>query len=92
MFQYVVRVRGKIYVWGSNDLGISLSVPLVLVVNNDAFGDAVEIATESPLGVSSVLGTLQPGQCWTLVLTGLRGVTANCGTDTTMACAILSPS
>lgn len=37
-----------------------------------------------------VLGTLQPGQCWTLALTGLRGVTANCATDTTLACAILS--
>ncbi|UZR30741.1 hypothetical protein [Methylococcus mesophilus] len=92
MFQYIVRVRDKTYVWGSNDLEVALSLPIVLVVNNDAFGDAVEIASESPQGAPAVLGILQPGQCWTLVLTGLRGVTATCETDTTLACAILSPS
>ena len=92
MFQYIVRVRDKAYVWGSNDFDVALATPLVLVMNNDAFGDVVEIASESPLGAPAVLGTLQPGQCWTLVLTGLRGVTATCATDTTLACAILSPS
>ena len=91
MFQYIVRVRGKAYVWGSNDIEVALSSPLVLVVNNDAFGDVIEIASESLQGAPVVMGTLQPGQCWTLVLTGLRGVTATCATDTTLACAILSP-
>ena len=89
MFQYIVRVRGKAYVWGSNDLEVAMALPLVLVVNNDAFGDAVEIASEPSEGAPALLGTLQPGQCWTLVLTGLRGVTATCATDTTLACAIL---
>ena len=60
VFHYVVRVRGKVYVWGSNDLGVALSVPLVLVVNNDAFGDSVDIASESPQGTPTTLGTLQP--------------------------------
>ncbi len=91
MFQYLVRIRGTAYVWGSNDLGVALSLPLVLVVNNDAFGDIVEIASESPQGTPTLLGTLHPGQCWTLVLTGLSGVTATCSTDTTLACAILPP-
>jgi hypothetical protein len=91
VFQYIVRVRGKVYVWGSNDLEVALSSPLVLVVNNDAFGDVVEIASESPQGAPALLGTMHPGQCWTLELTGLRGVTATCATDTTLACAILSP-
>jgi hypothetical protein len=89
MFQYIVRVRGKVYVWGSNDLDVALSLPLFLVVNNNAFGDAVEIASEHLTGAPKVLGTLQPGECWTLVLTGLRGVTASCDTDTALACAIL---
>jgi hypothetical protein len=92
MFQYIVRVRNKVYVWGSSDIEVALPSPLMLVLNNDAFGDAVEIASESPQGAPAVLGTLQPGQCWTLVLTGLRGVTATCATDTTLACAILSAS
>jgi len=91
VFQYIVRVRGTAYVWGSNDLEVALSSPLVLVVNNDAFGDAIEIASERPDGAPALLGTLQPGECWTLVLTGLRGVTATCKTDTTLACAILPP-
>lgn len=91
MFNYIVRVRGTAYVWGSNDLEVALSLPLVLVVNNDAFGDAVEIVSETTRGAPTVLGTLQPGQCWTLELTGLRGVTATCETDTTLACAILHP-
>jgi hypothetical protein len=91
MFQYIVRVRGKAYVWGSNDLRVALSLPLVLVVNNDAFGDVVDISSEPPAGAPTLLGKLQPGECWTLVLTGLRGVTATCETDTTLACAILTP-
>ena len=91
MFQYIVRVRGTAYVWGSDDLAVALSVPLVLVVNNDSFGDIVEITSVSPQGAPTPLGTLHPGQCWTLVLTGLTGVTATCATDTTLACAILPP-
>lgn len=91
MFHYIVRVRGTAYVWGSNDLEVALSAALVLVVNNDALGDAIEIVSESPQGAPTLVGTLQPGQCWTLVLTGLRGVTATCATDTTLACAIMAP-
>jgi hypothetical protein len=90
MFQYIVRVRDKVYVWGSNDIEIALESPLILVINNDTFGDAIEIASETPQGAPVILGKLQPGQCWTLVLTGLRGVTVTCATDTTLACAILS--
>jgi len=90
MFQYIVRVRGKAYAWGSDDLEQAMSLPLVLVVNNDAFGDAVQVASERPNSAPTVLGTLHAGECWTLELTGLRGVTVTCETDTTLACAILS--
>lgn len=91
MFHYVARVRGQVYVWGSAGAAASLTVPLILVVNNDPFGDAASITSESQ-DASSQLGTLLPGQCWTLVLTGLHGVTATCETDTTLACALLAPS
>ena len=67
MFHYIVRVRGNAYLWGSNDLKVALSLPLVLVVNNDPFGEAVQIVSEPPLGAPVPLGTLQPGECWTLV-------------------------
>jgi len=92
MFQYILRVRGKVYIWGSNDIQVAQSSSLVLVVNNDAFGDVIEIASEDLGGTTVIMGTLQPGQCWTVVLTGLCGVTATCSTDTTLACAILSPA
>lgn len=89
MYQYLVRVRGGVYLWGSDDIDIPLASALALVVNNDAFGDLIELASEAPQGAPVALGTLQPGQCWTVALTGLRGVTATCATDTTVSCAIL---
>ena len=88
MYQYPVRVRGKIYVWGSADLNEPLGLQLILVINNNPYGDAAKIATETPSGTSPI-GTLQPGECWTLPLHGLKGVTASCDTDTTLSCAIL---
>lgn len=91
MFQYVVRVKDAVHVWGSDDLDVAMPLPLVLVMNNDAFGDAVEIASSTPAGAPTVIGMLRPGQCWTLVLTGLSTVTATCETDTTLACAIMPP-
>jgi hypothetical protein len=91
VFQYIVRVRGTAYVWGSATLTAALSEPLMLVLNNDARGDEVEIGSEQPQGPPTVLGVLKPGECWTLMLTGLRGVTATCADDTTLACAILTP-
>jgi hypothetical protein len=92
MFQYIVRVRGKVYAWGSSNVNVALSAPLLLVINNDAMGDAIEMASETPLGTPVILGTLQPGQCWTIELLGLGGVTVTCATDTTLACAILNPA
>ena len=91
MYNYIVRVRGRVYAWGSSDLKIGLKLPLILVINNDSFGDTVEVVTEKNTGSPFTLGTIQPGQCWTIPLEGLRGVTVSCATDTTLACSILAP-
>ncbi|TWG78961.1 hypothetical protein L602_000800000300 [Cupriavidus gilardii J11] len=91
MHNYVVRVRGKTYAWGSSDIHIDLEYPLLLVINNDALGDPVELRSENVAGGVTALGTLQPGECWTLPLRGLRGVSAICSTDTSLACSILVP-
>lgn len=88
MYQYVVQVHGKAYVWGSANLGITLAEPLILLMNNGMFGESVEVASETPAAAPVVLGNLGPGECWTLALTGLRGVTVTCATDTMLACAI----
>lgn len=90
MYSYLVQVRGKTYVWGSAGLTVSLTWPLLLVVNNDALGDPVDIGSELT-GSSQNYGTLQPGECWTVPLQGLRGVFAICNADTTLACSILVP-
>ena len=91
MYNYIVKVRGKTYIWGSSDLKIGLKLPLILAIQNDALGDPVEVTSEKTTGNPLVLGTIQPGQCWTLPLEGLRGVSVTCPTDTTLACSILTP-
>lgn len=91
MYSYIVKVRGKTYVWGSNGLTSTLAWPLLLVINNDALGDPITVGSEATGSNSTSYGTLQPGECWTVPLQGLRGVFANCPTDTTLACSILVP-
>ncbi|MEU4644294.1 hypothetical protein [Micromonospora sp. NPDC023814] len=86
MYSYIVKVRGKTYVWGSDRLSVNLTWPLLLVINNDALGDPIDLGSEAtgPGGQTS-FGSLQPGQCWTVPLLGLRAVFANCQADTTLA-------
>jgi hypothetical protein len=90
MYKYAVKVRGKTYVWGSSGLTASLALPLLLVINNDLLGDPVQLGSEMGAAHTNY-GTLQPGECWTVPLQGLRGVFADCDTDSTLACCILTP-
>lgn len=91
MHGYVVRVRGKTYVWGSQDIVVDLVYPLILVLNNDVLGDSVQLSSEKITGDPTALGTLHPGECWAVPLEGLRGVAAFCSTDTSLTCSILVP-
>lgn len=91
MYKYVVNVREKTYVWGSDTINTDLSWPLLLVINNDPIGDPVSLGSETADGGSADYGTLQPGQCWTIPLHGFRAVYAVCDTDTNLACSILIP-
>ena len=90
MHGYLVKVRGKSYLWGSSGITSDLTWPLLLVLNNDLLGDPINLGSDSSNGESS-LGTLQPGECWTIPLKGLRGVHAVCETDTTVICTLLLP-
>jgi len=58
------EVRDKVDVWGSADLTAALTVPLVLVINNDALGETVDIRSEGADGVPTGSGTIRPGECW----------------------------
>lgn len=87
MYTYPVKVRTKTYLWGSSGVAADLSIPLLLVIHNDLWGDSVTLGSDAGAGQTS-LGTLQPGECWTVPLFGLRGVHASCDTDSTLICMI----
>ena len=87
MYTYSVKVRTKTFLWGSSGVAADLSIPLMLVIHNDLWGDPVSLGSEGGAGQSN-LGTLQPGECWTVPLFGLRGVHASCDADSTLMCTI----
>jgi len=95
MHGYEVKVRGTIndlaYLWGSKGITANLQWPLLLSLRNDILGDPIELNTETAEGLKSSIGTLQPGECYTLPLLGLRGVFATCAMDSTVSCVILVP-
>lgn len=90
MYSYSVKVRAKVYLWGSDGVTADLTSPLVLVIHNDLWGEPLSLGSDAGAGVTS-LGTLKPGECWTVPLLGLRGVHATCDTDSAVSCAILTP-
>lgn len=94
MYSYVTQVRGKTYVWGSSGINVAFTWPLLLVIRNDALGDPIDVGSESTGsgGGTTSYGTLQPGECWTIPLQGLRSVFANCSTDTALSCSLLVPA
>ncbi len=91
MLSYAIKVRDSVFVWGSNDIKTSLDWPLLIALQNDIAGDPLSISSHA-LADTSLHGTLHPGQCWTLPLLGLTGVSANCPTDTTVVCTLLIPN
>lgn len=90
MYGYSVKVRGTVYLWGSSDVAVQLTTPLLLIIRNDLLGDPVTLGCDTSDGETH-LGTLQPGECWTVSLLGLRGVHATCAADSSVNCAILVP-
>jgi hypothetical protein len=92
MYQFTVKVRDEMYLWGSNSITVNLAWPLLLVIRNEDIGDPVTIGTETTSADSrKTFGTLQPGECYTIPLLNIRGVFASCKTDTNVTCAILVP-
>jgi hypothetical protein len=89
MYTYSVKVRAKVYLWGSSGVAQDLSVPVLLIIHNDILGDPVSLGSDSGANGTN-LGTLQPGECWTIPLLGLRGVHATCDSDSTLNCMIIA--
>jgi hypothetical protein len=94
VYSYEVKVRGTthaLYLWGSAGITADLTWPLLLTIRNDIVGDPVMLGTERGRGHKTTIGTLQPGECYTLSLLGIHGVFATCKTDSNLACTILVP-
>jgi hypothetical protein len=96
---YERRVRGSTpptYLWGSAGIteGISFAKPPVLHIRNDLFGQPISLSkTASATAAPVALGTIQPGECVSIELQNISGVTASCASgsdplETTVACII----
>jgi hypothetical protein len=90
---YQVRVRGTMYLWGSGGItaDTTFDKPLLLHIRNNVFGQQILLATVSS-GSSTPLGTLNPGECYTIAIQAMSGVTANCATESAVDCLIQAHS
>ena len=92
MTQYEVKVRGRMYLWGSAGVTVNLAWPMLLAFRVDVFGEAITFGTETSTPNSVVtFGTLQPGESYTIPLQNLRGVFANCDLNTSVYCTLIVP-
>jgi hypothetical protein len=89
-YDYRVRVRGTMYLWGSAGVtqDATFPNPLLLHVSNDTFGEPVTIKTETAAGAHTAIGTIQAGEHFTIPIQGLRGVAATCAPHSTVTCSI----
>jgi hypothetical protein len=91
MFRYHARVRGTLYLWGSAGISVNMATPLLLHIRNDVHGEVVTFGTESVDGSHNTIGKLQPGECYSILLQNVRGVFAECDTESRVACRLTLP-
>ena len=86
---YEVRVRGTMYLWGSAGItgDTTFDKPLLLHIRNNVFGEKVLLGTKSSSG-NQTIGTIQPGECFTIRIQTISGVFATCASETTVDCLI----
>jgi hypothetical protein len=88
--EYNVRVRDKIYLWGSAGIKVDVrfTPPPVLHIWNDTFGEPITIGTLKANGAHKTLGTLKPGEHFSIELHDISGVFAECSLESRVACRI----
>lgn len=88
---YQIRVRGTMYLWGSSKITVdkTFDKPLLLHVRNNVFGSPVALATITS-GVSTPLGSIEAGECYTIAIQNMSGVSATCSGETAVDCLIES--
>lgn len=89
-YDYYVRVRGTVYLWGSGGVTQKMTFPnpLLLHISNDTFGEPVTLGTETVSGVHTAIGTIQAGEHFTIPIQGIRGVVATCSPHSTVICSL----
>lgn len=87
---YEVRVRGTMYLWGSNGISVNTKFdkPLLLHVRNNVFGQPATLGTQVASGTQTTVGTIQPGECFSIPIQNISGVFATCALETTFDCLI----
>jgi hypothetical protein len=78
MHSYGMKVYDRTYLWGSPGIQMRPAVPLLLTLQLDEFGDAVDLSWET-LGAApplQAIGRLMPGQVLTLNLRDAYSVIA----------------
>ena len=87
---YEVRVRGTMFLWGSAGINVNSTYdkPLLLHLRNRVFGEAVTVGTQVAGGPPTTLGTLQPGECYSIAIQNISGVFATCALESNVDCVI----
>lgn len=96
MLTYRVKVCGLTYLWGGNISNPPPdALPLFLHLRVDEIGEPITLGTRSAANSEiTLIGRLKPGECYTLRLGKLVGVTAETPdpVDTYVDCAIVTPT
>jgi hypothetical protein len=91
---YERRVRVDTYLWGSAGITnpMTFDKPPNLHIRNDAFGQPVLLSTKASASAApTVLGTLLPGECFSIQVQNFTGILASCTAEpfeSTVACII----
>lgn len=92
MYQYDIRVRNTVYLWGSDQMTNS-NAHGVLHLHNDVRGDTVTLSQCADGGADVKIGPLAPGQSFTIDLLNGKYVKATCDPDrnSTVTCCVFVP-
>jgi hypothetical protein len=91
-WDYRVRVRGDaVYLWGSAGVAdAAFPAPPLLHIRNDALGEPVTVSTTAG-GKPTTVGTLEPGEQFSILIQNISGVFASCAFASTVTCWLRHP-
>lgn len=84
------KVNATVYLWGSAGLSedMTFARPPILHIHNDLFGEEITINTRKANGTVDSLGTLEAGECISIAIDKICGVSASCAKESTVMCRL----